>query len=322
MMSTPAIVVLGEVLIDVFAEKGVPLHAAKTLYPSPGGAPANVAVALRRLGANVGFIGKVGTDEFGSMLIRRLADEGVDITHLKADPRAPTMLAIVARPSPEDQHFILYNGATLLIGPEDIVPDFFAEASVFAYGSVTLVNDNGQEAVAVASRLMRNRGQQVIFDINLRPATWPTLDLARSRILKAIDTASIVKLNAAELKFLAGTDDIDAGSRWILDQGPSLCCVSLGAKGAYFNNGKASGYVSAFAVEVVDTTGSGDAFVAGLAYQISTAAQQPADLGEEALRAMLTFANACAGLSTTQVGAMSALPTRHAVEALIAQTKR
>ena len=94
----PQIMVLGEALIDVFAEMGIPLREAHTLHPRPGGAPANVAYALAGLGADVGFVGKVGTDDYGYWLIDILRDKGVDTTYFEADPSAPTMLAIVAAP--------------------------------------------------------------------------------------------------------------------------------------------------------------------------------------------------------------------------------
>ena len=123
------IVVLGEALVDVFAESGVSLRDAQTLHPRPGGAPANVAVALARLGADVGFIGKVGTDEYGSFLIDLLRKEGVDTTHFMADPRAPTMLAIVASPSPTEQQFVLYNGANALLNSEALPRAYIATAA-------------------------------------------------------------------------------------------------------------------------------------------------------------------------------------------------
>ncbi len=309
----PKIFVLGEALIDVFAEEGVALRQARRLTPAPGGAPANVAVALARLGADVGFIGKVGVDDYGSFLIDLLAGEGVDITHFVADPGGPTMLAIVATPGPTEQHFILYNGANALLSPEQLPREDIMAAEILIHGSVTLASAS-REAALLAAQWAHAAGCTVFFDINLRPALWSDLDYARQQIDAALASASVVKLNETELAFLTGTSDPARGSKQLVEQGMQLCCVSLGAEGAYFNNGIAAGYVPAFSVDVLDTTGSGDAFLAGLAFQLG-ALDQPADqLDGDTLQRMVRFANACGGLTATQVGAMSASPTLEAVE--------
>jgi fructokinase len=309
----PRIVILGEVLIDLFAEKGVPLREAKSLRPSPGGAPANVAVALARLKADVGFISRVGADELGAYLTDLVAKEGVDTTHVVADKREPTMLAVVASPSPEVQHFILYNGANGLMRPADMPQAYIQSAQVFIYGSVTLASES-RTAAAQAVQWARDAGKQVVFDVNLRPALWPDLEIARQWIEKAVASATVVKLNENELKFLTGTSDPQQGSQKLLERGMQLCCISLGSEGSYFNNGVVQGQVPAFAVKVLDTTGSGDAFVAGLSYGLSNLTMPIKELDEPTLRRMIRFANACGALSATQVGAMSALPTREAVE--------
>ena len=312
----PRIISLGEALIDAFADPGVPLRDAEALHPRPGGAPANVAVALARLGADVGFIGKVGADEFGAYLIDLLAEEGVDVTHFVADPGGPTMLAIVAAPSPDEQHFILYHGADTLLRPEELPRATIESAAVFAYGSVTLTAESGAAALQ-AARWARAAGNHVIFDVNLRPLLWPDLAVARQRTREGVDSASVVKLNDLELEFLTGTTELGPGSRQLLEQGVELCCVSLGADGAYFDNGTVSGHVPAFAVEVVDTTGSGDAFVAGLALGLSDLQEPLANLDAATLRRIVAFANACGALAATRRGAMSALPSVGAVERLL-----
>ena len=315
----PQIVVLGEALIDVFAESGTPLRAARTLHPRPGGAPANVAVALACLGADVGFIGKVGADDYGAWLIDILRSKGVDTTHFVADPHAPTMLAIVAVPSPTQQQFILYNGANALLRPEELPQATIAAASVFVYGSVTLAAAS-REAALQAAHWASEAGHHVIFDVNLRPSLWPDLEIARTWIRDAMASATVVKLNEAELEFLTATTDPARGSRQLVEQGVQLCCVSLGADGAYFDNGTACGHVPAMDVAVVDTTGSGDAFVAGLAIQICRLDKSLQELGEADLLGMVRFANACGGLAATQAGAMSELPSQAVVEQMMRTT--
>ena len=312
----PTIVVLGEALFDLFADTGIRLQDAENLRRMPGGAPANVAVALARLGADVGFIGKVGTDGFGSFLIDLLTREGVDTSWFSADPSAPTMLALVAAPSPTTQDFVLYNGANALLSPEGLPYEYISGARVFVYGSVTMASES-RAAAMTAARWARDAGQHVVFDVNLRPALWPDLDEARLCIQESVALANIIKLNETELEFLTDIQDPDKGSERLLEYDVDLCCVSLGAKGAYLNNGTIKGHVPAYSVKVCDTTGSGDAFVAGLALQLQNLDQPLTDIEESVLCRMLTFANACGGLAATQLGAMSAAPTLGAVEELL-----
>lgn len=312
----PKFVVLGEALIDIFAEKGVPLRAAKTLSPSPGGAPANVAVALARLGVEVGFIGKVGTDDYGTYLIDLLAGEGVDTAYFEADSRAPTMLAIVATPSATEQQFILYNGANALLSTEELPQAYITSAAVFIHGSVTLASDS-RSAAMQAAQWAKSAGKQVVFDVNLRPLLWPDLTVARQYIEEGVRAATVVKLNETELEFLTGMSDPAQGSQQLIEQGLQLCCVSLGADGAYFNTGNAQGHVPHFYVDVQDTTGSGDAFVAGLSYQLGQVDGSLTSLDATTSYQIVSFANACGALAATQVGAMSASPSLEAVEQML-----
>ena len=116
----PQFVVLGEALIDVFAEKGIPLRAAKTLYPSPGGAPANVAVALARLGAEVGFIGKVGVDDYGAFLIDLLAEEGVSLLSDETQPVLPIPAEFLVLPAPFE--VVAMSSGDQKNGPSSVLP--------------------------------------------------------------------------------------------------------------------------------------------------------------------------------------------------------
>ncbi len=312
----PPIVCLGEALIDLFAEKGASLRDLPALRPSPGGAPANVAVALARLGKAVGFIGRVGQDDFGALLIDLLAREGVDTTYFVADQRAPTMLAVVASPSPSEQRFVLYHGADTLLRVDELPRAYLESAQLFVHGSVILACESAAAALQ-AAEWVRAAGRPVIFDVNLRPSLWPDLGQARRLIREAIASASVVKLNEVELEFVTGTRDPAQGSRQLLAQGVQLCCVSLGARGCYFATDRVNGAVPPFTVQVRDTTGSGDAFVAGLAARLSELEQPLDEVDERTFRQVFRFANACGALAATDVGGMRALPTRAAVEHLL-----
>ena len=308
------VVCLGEALIDLFATPaGVPLKEANSFVPAPGGAPANVAVALARLGIDVGFIGRVGNDPFGLLLIELLQSEGVDTTHFRPVAGSPTTLAFVAASSPNEQDFILYRGADTKLGSADLSRSYIASAEIFLYGSVTLT-DASRDAALQAVTWANEDGVLVAYDANLRPALWQSLPAARQGILEGMRGVTVCKLNETELELLTGTRDLMAGSRWILDEGPRLCLITLGPRGAYFNNGRAEGYVPAFSVKVVDSTGCGDAFLAGLVFGILEMGLPPEALDEPALRDLVRFANAAGALTATRQGAMAALPTQAEVE--------
>src|SRR4051812_31223096 len=238
----PRIVCMGEVLMDLFAEPGRPLAAAECLRPTPGGAPANVAIALARLGADVGFIGRVGADEFGTHLRKLLRSEGIDVSQLAEDPVASTMLALIWSPSPTEQHFTLYHGASAFMRPESLSREYVESAEVFVHTSIVLASPS-READLQAARWARAAGRQVVFDVNLRPTLWPDLEVARATIWEAVALASVVKLNQRELAFMTDTFNLDRGVAQVLQRGPGLCCVSLGDDGSYFNTGANRGRV-------------------------------------------------------------------------------
>ena len=251
----PDVVSLGEAVIDLFGRPvGVALKEATSFIPAPGGAPANVAVALARLGADVGFIGAVGDDSFGELLIDLLRREGVDVTHFHKISEAPTMIAFVATASPLDQDFTIYRGADTKLEAEKLDRAYIASARALLYGSVTLSGDS-RDAALQAVRWANEENVLVAYDANLRPVLWPDLATAREGILKGLQGVDVCKLNETEMELLAGTRDLAEGSRRVLDEGPRLCLITLGAEGAYFNNGRAEGHVPAFSIDAVDTTG-------------------------------------------------------------------
>jgi fructokinase len=313
----PDVVCLGEALIDLFADPiGVSLQEADHFVGAPGGAPANVAVGLARLGVDVGFVGCVGRDPFGARLIELLRSEGVDTRHFRSLPGSLTTLAIVAAYGVDQRDFVLYRGADTLLRPEDLDLGYIASARVFHYGSVTL-SAAGCAAAAQAAAWAARCGVLVAYDANLRLAVWPSPQAARDGILAGVAGATICKLNETELELLAGTTDLAAGSRWILDHGPRLCLVTLGPGGAYFANGRAHGHVPGFCVDGVDATGCGDGFLAGLICGLLETSLAIDDLDEVTLWRLVEFANAVGALTATCEGAMAALPHRAGVEAFL-----
>ena len=318
----PDVISFGEVLIDLFGRPvGVSLKEATSFIPAPGGAPANVAVALARLGVDVGFIGGVGDDPFGRLLIDLLRREGVDVTYLQTISDAPTMIAFVATASPVDQDFTIYRGADTKLVAERLDRSYIASAKALLYGSVTLSGDSREAAFEVV-RWANDEKVLVVYDANLRPVLWPDLANAREGILTGLEGVDVCKVNETEMELLAGTADLAEGSRWILGEGPRLCLVTLGAQGTYFNNGRAEGHVPAFSIDAVDTTGCGDAFCAGLMTCLLESGEAVDSLKSSDLFEIVRFANAVSAISGTRTGAMAALPRRDEVESFLQEKPR
>jgi fructokinase len=317
------IVCLGEVLIDMFpAEVGRRLVEVTAFHPKPGGAPANVAVAARRLGARTAFIGKVGDDAFGHFLIDTLRAEGVETRGARVDPEARTTMAIIAMPDPHTAEFVFYRnpGADMLLRPDELDEALLAETRAFHFGSISLIAEPCRGATLRALALAREAGALVSFDVNYRPSLWPRPEAAAARIGEALALADLVKVNEGELALLAGTDDPVAGSQALLARGPRACVVTQGAEGSFFRVGGEVVFVPPFPVETVDAVGCGDAFMAGVLTQIVC---PPGDWRERLnwadLRGALRTANAVGALTATRQGVIPALPTADEVRAFMAE---
>jgi len=312
----PAMMVIGDVLYDLFGEVGKNLVETAHFTPKMGGAPANLAVSAAKIGGDVGFVGKVGRDEFGSHLKSFMAGQGVDVTHLTLDPHLPTMIGLVALPTPETPQFILIPGASAALSKADIPAELIETTRLLAFGGVNLAWDCA-EATLYAAQTARRAGKIVVFDVNLRPAIWPSPDTARQKLLAASMYADIIKLNLEEGQFLFGARTAEAIAQAVLARGAKLVCLSLGGQGSQFFTQQASVTHPGFPIKVMDATGAGDAFSAGICvflceYPGTIEAMTAADLTE-----LAAFANGCGALVATRLGAMEATFSRADVQHLI-----
>jgi fructokinase len=313
------VVCLGEALIDFVADvSGVTLEECPGFLKAAGGAPANVAAGLGRLGAAARFVGKVGDDAFGRFLRDTLAAEGVDTRPMQFDASARTGLAFVSLTREGERDFLFYRSpsADMLLRPEEIPADLFADARGYHFGSITLIAEPSRSATLRAAEIARAAGCVLSYDPNLRPPLWDNLERARVEILAALPLADVVKINEEELEFLFPGTDPARGAAELLARGPSLVLITLGAAGCYYRTAASGETVAGFTVPVVDTTGAGDGFVAGLLAELPPDAP-PGALPAAELRRILRYANACGALTCTRKGAIPALPSREEVEQLL-----
>lgn len=324
------IVTLGELLIDMFpAEIGRRLAEVSAFHPKPGGAPANVAVAAQRLGAQAAFIGKVGDDAFGRHLVAVLRQEGVETCGVRLDGAARTTMAVIALPDPHHAEFVFYRnpGADQRLQPEELDEALLRSARALHIGSLSLTEEPSRSATVAAVNIAKAAGALISFDVNYRPSLWPSPDAARAQIEAMLPHVDLLKVNEAELALLSNGQSpmvhdlasVADAAHTLLQRGPALVVVTLGRQGSYFCGPGGGEFVPAFDVPTVDAIGCGDAFIAGVLTQLTGAADWRSQLTVSRLRQVLRYASAVAALTATREGVIPALPTADEVTRFLAQ---
>ncbi|MEL7292458.1 MAG: aminoimidazole riboside kinase [Pseudomonadota bacterium] len=300
--------VTGDAVVDLIPE------SKTTFLKCPGGAPANVAVAIARLGSETGFFGRVGRDPLGQFMRQTLNNERVDTQYLLLDPEQRTSTVIVDLDDQGERSF------TFMVKPS--ADQFFSEADIpsFEAGqwlhvcSIALANEPSRSATLSAMRQIKAAGGFVSFDPNLREEVWANPSELKPAVHQAIALADVVKFSDDELTFLTDCDSIEQGLAAIEHYDNTLVLVTQGAKGALVVHNHQQQLLSGKAIQPVDTTGAGDAFVGGLLAKLSQS-NTWADMA--VIASAVQWANACGALATTQKGAMTALPTGEDLQAYL-----
>ena len=301
------IVAIGEVLIDL-TQKGTDELGVGQYAANPGGAPANLAVAAARLGAETAFIGKVGADVFGSYLRRVLEENGVDITGMLTDAHEHTTLAVVSVDGTGERSFSFYRdpSADVNLQAEEIPAALLRDTRVLHFGSVSLTAEPARSATLYAAKTARENGCLVSYDPNYRESLWHSREEAVAQMKAALPLCDILKISDEELPLLTGTNDPAEGSRQLSDLGIRLIFVTLGADGAFYRMGEHTGSVPGIRVKVGDTNGAGDTFFGAA---LSKLVREDLDtLTPERLAEIAAFANKAASITTSRHGAIPAMP--------------
>lgn len=306
---------LGELLVDfVPTETGKDLIEADAFKKAAGGAPANVAVGLKRLGISSGFMGKVGVDPFGRFLAQTLEAAGVDISTLLHTRDAATALAFVSLRADGDRDFVFFGNpsADKTLAPEDIDLSAIGRAKLLHFGSISLSMEPARSATLYAADAAREAGARISYDPNLRLAFWNDADAARQGIRAGLAKADVVKISEDELMFLTGSNEPKRVRDHLWTERTKVMIVTSGRAGSVYVTSEFMGSVPGFAVKAVDATGAGDAFTAGL---LAGLLNEPTAIrNEPMMRDVCRFANAVGALTTTARGAIPSLPTRLQVE--------
>ncbi|ESN13339.1 fructokinase [Enterobacter sp. MGH 24] len=289
--------VLGDAVVDLLPD------GEGRLLQCPGGAPANVAVGIARLGGQSAFIGRVGDDPFGRFMSKTLADERVDVKHMRLDPAHRTSTVVVDLDDHGERSFtfMVRPSADLFLETADL-PTFSAGEWLHVC-SIALSAEPSRSATFEAMAAIRKAGGYVSFDPNIRPDLWPDENELRRCLEQALQSADVVKLSVEELAFLTGDVSVSVGLDVLMARCPArLVLVTQGKEGVIaWHDGTVKHY-PATPVQCVDTTGAGDAFVAGLLYGLAA--------GQD-LTPVIALAQRCGALATTAKGAMTALPWQH-----------
>lgn len=304
------IVCIGVAIMDMFpSEYGKHLTDVPYFIPAPGGAPANVAVAAARLGAESAFIGKVGDDIFGHHLAKIYSSYGVNIKGMRFDKAACTTMNIHAKPDEKTTEYLFYRkpGADTLLRPDELESDLLKACKILHFDSLNLTHEPTRETTMKAIRIVKEHGGTISFDVNYREPVWENKQEAIDAILKIIPLVDILKLNDDELLLLTGNNHPDTAIRPLLAAGPHTLLLTIGSKGSWMFTKNESVFVKAFKVKAVDTIGCGDAFSAGFLTlyvneDICDAVKSPK------LREFLIYANAVGALTATKKGVIPALP--------------
>ena len=311
-MST--VICLGEVLFDLLAEQsGVSREEVRSWTPLPGGAPANVACALVKMGDRSRFIGCLGNDPAGTKLAAKLASAGVDLTGLQQHPTAPTRQVQVIRTIDGDR---VFGGFGQI--PTDkfadtqlsaVPSDLFTGADFLLLGTIALAYPLSAQSTWQAVALAQANGVKIMVDINWRPTFWTAAtEVAISQIKQLLAKADYIKFAKEEAELIYGTtsllslhDRLPAAVGIFVTDGGNICEYWLDSH---------IGQQPAFAVKAIDTTGAGDAFVAGLLHQLGTGSTD----GDTIVR----YAAAAGALTTRQAGAIDAQPTDAEIQQFLA----
>jgi ribokinase len=270
----------------------------------PGGKGANQAVAAARLGADVSFVGRIGDDAFGSKLLRNLSAEGVSTRCLGLAPGAATGVALIIVDDTGQNSIVVAPGANMRL----TVADVEAARDVICAASVLLLQlESPMEAVTRAAELAQAHDVTVV----LNPAPAQSVP---SRLISLID---VIVPNESETAMLTG-EPVDTESkgeqaaRALLGMGIETVILTLGERGALLAHAGQVERFRAFDVTPVDTTAAGDAFLG--AFAVATAEGR-------SVREAVCWGNAAGALATTRLGAQPSLPSREAVEALLAAAR-
>jgi fructokinase len=314
----PLVFCLGEILYDLLSDNpGLTLHEVISWTPFMGGAPANVAFALSKLEIPVGFIGKVGSDPDGKELVNTLKSHNINIEGVQWDSLAPTRKVYVERNLEGDRKFAGFGKfktsefADTFLDSEKIPYSLIANSKYLVLGTLLLAYPDSTKSLEKVMEFCVSNQISLILDINWREVFWENQADGVKKIHQHIQKATAIKFSKEEAELIYGTNDLIEISK-ILPKIP-IILITDGDKGCHYKIMNHFGFVPAYKIKAIDTTGAGDSFLAGFIYQLIKA--EPWDqITEYKAREMVQFASAMGALTTLGSGAILPQPRLNQVQ--------
>lgn len=308
------VIALGELLID-FASRGTDAAGYPTMAANPGGAPGNFLAALNAYGAKTGFLGKVGDDAFGHLLLGTLRDAGIETKGIVVDPEVFTTLAFVTFDDKGDRSFSFARkpGADTQLCWEEVDKSMIDEAKVFHFGTLSLTGEPVRTTTQRAVAYAKQQGKLITYDPNLRKPLWRSEEEAKAQILWGLHQADVVKISDEEVEFLWNCTPEEGAEKLLTEYGVSLAMVTLGPDGCLLKTAKAACRIPGPKVHPVDTTGAGDIFGGSAVSRLLELDKAISDLTAEDLAYIGRFATTAASLSTEHSGGIPSIPEKVAV---------
>lgn len=311
------VISFGEALVDMLSNRvnNDPSDTIEQFAKYPGGAPANVAAAVGKLGGNSYMAGKIGTDMFGVFMRQSLLDASVNTDYLLDTEEANTALAFVSLDDEGERSFTFYRNpsADMLFRSDEFSDDWFTDAGIFHFCSNTLTMPEIREATLTGINKAKEAGFLISFDVNLRTNLWPVNSDPMGPIWTALALADVVKLSQDEMNFLCADSSQDEVLKRLLEGGVALVLLTDGSNPLRYFSQKSTGTVTPPRVTMVDSTAAGDAFIGGFLFQL---AQMDCDRNTlssllstpDRLEEALTFASRCGAFAVSHKGAFTSLP--------------
>ena len=302
------VIALGELLID-FASKSVDAAGYPTMAANPGGAPGNFLAALNAYGAKTAFLGKVGDDTFGHLLLGTLNQAGIETKGIVVDPDVFTTLAFVTFDDKGDRSFSFARkpGADTQLRWEEVDKSLIDETKVFHFGTLSLTDEPVRTTTQKAVAYAREQGKLITYDPNLRKPLWKSEEEAKEQILWGLYQADVVKISDEEVEFLWGCSPEDGADKLLNEYGVGLAMVTLGPKGCYLKTANAVCNAPGPKVSPIDTTGAGDIFGGSAVSRLLELNKPLAELTAEDLAYIGYFATTAASLSTEFSGGIPSI---------------
>ena len=302
----------GRATIDLYANEIGPMEDAATFTKYVGGSPANTAVAMSKLGLDVGYVGKVSDDQFGRFITRYLAQQGVDVSHIAVAAPGVRSGVTMGEIKPGECSCFMYRNdcADLHISCAQLDEAYIASHKLLLISGTSLTHSPAREAVFLAMEMAKRNGVAISFDLDYRDGTWDSPEEASVYYTLAARQADMVlgtreEFDIMEKLYHPGNQNDDASAQWLLDAGVSVVSIKQGKQGSHIYTAQGKTVGGIYPAKVLKTFGAGDSYSSAFTYALLKGKSM-----EEALR----YAAAASSITISGHSCSDSMPTLAQVE--------